>query len=137
MPVTFTVMVQLPLAVIVPDERVILEALALAVTVPLHELVTPGVVATVRPAGNESLKATPVRPTVEFELAKLKDKVVEPFNGTDEAPNPFVMVGGTTTVIDVVPLIPAPPSIDVTETLLFLTPAVAPVTFTEKVQLPF
>jgi hypothetical protein len=45
------------------------------------------------------------------------------------------MTGGPVTVIDAFDVLPVPASVDVTWTLLFLTPAVVPCTFTEKVQL--
>ena len=45
------------------------------------------------------------------------------------------MVGGATTVMDALEVLPVPPSVEVTWTLLFFTPAVVPCTLTETVQL--
>src|SRR6266851_1086593 len=49
------------------------------------------------------------------------------------APNILLIVGGPTTVIEAFEVLPVPPSFEVTCTLLFFTPAVVPVTSTEKV----
>jgi hypothetical protein len=46
----------------------------------------------------------------------------------------LLMVGGATTVKLALEVLPVPPSVEVTWTLLFFTPAVVPVTSTEKVQ---
>jgi hypothetical protein len=60
---------------------------------------------------------------------------VEPFNGMLAAPNALIMTGGATTVIEALEVLPVPPSVEVTWTLLFFTPAVVPCTLTETVQL--
>src|SRR5260370_4198 len=52
------------------------------------------------------------------------------------APNILLIVGGPTTVIEAFEVLPAPPSFEVTCTLLFFTPVEVPVTFTWNVQLP-
>jgi hypothetical protein len=65
----------------------------------------------------------------------VKLKLVEPFSGMLDAPNALVRSGGPTTVIDAFDVLPVPPSVEVTVTELFLTPAVVPVTLTETVQL--
>src|SRR5437899_1730407 len=49
------------------------------------------------------------------------------------APNALMITGGAITVIDALEVFPVPPSVDVTCTLLFFTPAVVPATFTLKV----
>jgi len=59
---------------------------------------------------------------------------VEPFSGMLAAPNALMMTGGATTVMLAVEVLPGPPSVDVTCTLLLFAPAVVPVTFTLKVQ---
>src|SRR5882672_8132455 len=64
-------------------------------------------------------------------MVKVSD--VEPFNGMLAAPNALMMTGGATTVIEALEVLPVPPSVEVTWTLLFFTPAVVPVTFTETV----
>src|SRR5712671_1468325 len=65
----------------------------------------------------------------------VKVSEVEPFSGMLAAPNALIMTGGATTVIEALEVFPAPPSVEVTWTLLFFTPAVVPCTFTETVQL--
>src|SRR6185312_12915224 len=45
------------------------------------------------------------------------------------------IVGAATTVMEAFEVFPVPPSVDVTVTELFFTPAVVPVTLTETVQL--
>src|SRR5689334_20391007 len=52
------------------------------------------------------------------------------------APNALMMTGGATTVIEALDVFPVPPSVDVTCTLLFFTPAVVPFTLTETLQEP-
>lgn len=69
--VTFTPTAQLLLALIVPPVKVRLVAPAVGANVPPQVLVTPGVPATCRPAGNVSVMPTPVRETV-FELVKVR-----------------------------------------------------------------
>src|SRR5882724_7952981 len=49
------------------------------------------------------------------------------------APNALMITGGATTVTLAFEVLPVPPSVDVTCTLLFFTPAVVPVTFTDNV----
>jgi len=51
------------------------------------------------------------------------------------APNVLAIVGGATTVIEALDVFPVPPSVEVTCTLLFFTPAIVPCTFTVTVQL--
>ena len=59
-----------------------------------------------------------------FVMVKLSE--VEPFNGMLEAPKAFAMVGGATTVIEALEVLPVPAFVEVTWTLLFFTPAVVP-----------
>jgi hypothetical protein len=93
-----------------------------------------------RPAGSASVKATLVSATAAFGLLIVKLKVVVPTTPMAAAPNALMMVGGATaggvvsTVREVVEVFPVPPFVDVTVTLLPFTPAVVPVTLTEKVQ---
>src|SRR5882672_186825 len=63
----------------------------------------------------------------------VKVKLVEPLNGMLAAPNALMITGGATTVTLALEVLPVPPSVDVTCTLLFFAPAVVPVTFTLKV----
>src|SRR5438270_9467627 len=46
-----------------------------------------------------------------------------------------MMIGGATTVMEAFDVLPVPPSVEVTWTLLFFTPAVVPCTLTDTVQL--
>ena len=52
------------------------------------------------------------------------------------APNALMITGGATTVMEAFEVLPVPPFVEVTWTLLFFTPAVVPCTFTVTVQLP-
>jgi hypothetical protein len=108
---------------------------ATAVPVPPHVLVSPFGVATTIPAGSVSVKATPVSATAlaaGFVIVKVSDVV--PFNGIFGEPKALAIEGGETTLMlaDAVP--PVPPSTEVTfPVVLFLVPAVVPVTFTANV----
>lgn len=66
----------------------------------------------------------------------VKDRLVEPFRGTLAAPKALIITGALTMVMLAFEVLPTPPSVAVTCTLLFLTPAELPVTLTEKVQDP-
>ena len=133
-PVTFTLNVQEELAAMVPPDKLITFVFCVAVIVPPpQEPVRPFGVETIRPAGKVSLKPTPVRP-IALGLLIVKLRLVEPFKGMLAAPNAFVMLGGPTTVMLAFEVLPVPPLVELTWTLLFLTPAVVPVTFTETVQ---
>jgi hypothetical protein len=114
-PVTFTEKVQEPLAAIVPPLRLITFVPAVAVIVPApHVPVRPFGVEITRPAGSVSLKATPVSATVVLGLVMVKLSEVDPFSGMLAAPKAFVMVGGPTTVIEALEVLPVPPSVEVT-----------------------
>src|SRR5215471_17634734 len=116
---------------------------AVAVTVPPQVLLTPGVAATTSvplPAplltGSVSLNATPVRSPLAgvpglFGLLMVKVTVVVPFRGMLVGLNALLIVGGATTVTVAVAGVLAPPSVELTVTLLILSPAVVPCTFTE------
>jgi len=60
---------------------------------------------------------------------------VDPPTGMLAAPNALLIVGGANTVMEAVAVLPVPPSVDVTVTVLFFCPAVVPCTFTDTVQL--
>ena len=136
MPVTFTEKVQEALAAMVPPDKLMTPVPAVAVMVPApQEPVRPLGVEITRPAGNVSLKATPVSATVALGFVMVKLSEVEPFSGMLAAPNALAMVGGATTVIDALEVFPVPATVSDTVTLLFFTPAVVPCTFTETVQL--
>lgn len=135
-PVTFTEMVQLPLAAMVPPERLTEEAPAVAVGVPPQVLLKPAGVATINPAGSGSVKATPVKATAVFGFVMVKVRLVLPPSGMDAAPNALLIVAGAATVTEADALPPVPPSVDVmSPDTLFFTPAVAPVTWKISMQL--
>jgi hypothetical protein len=114
MPVTLTENVQLELAAIVPPLRLITLVPAVAVIVPAPQVpVRPFGVETTRPAGNVSLKATPVTAVVLlFWMVKLSE--VEPFSGMLAAPKALMITGGPTTVMEAFDVLPVPPSVEVT-----------------------
>jgi hypothetical protein len=136
MPVTLTENVQLELAARVAPLRLIVFVFCVAVIVPPpQEPVRPFGVEITRPAGSVSLKLTPVNAAVVLGFVTVKLKLVEPFSGMLAAPNALVRVGDATTVMEVLDVFPVPPSVELTVTELFFTPAVVPCTFTETVQL--
>src|SRR5947207_6603758 len=121
-------------AVSVPPDRLMLLLPASAVIVPLpQEPVTLGVAATTTPAGRLSVKLTPLSVLAVLGLMMVKLNVLVAFNAMLVGLNPLLMVGGATTVMLAFAAIPGPPSVEVTVTLLFFTPAVVPVTSTENV----
>src|SRR5882757_1032351 len=63
----------------------------------------------------------------------VKVRLVEPFSGIEPAPKALIITGGATTVMLEFDVLPVPPSVEVTCTLLFFTPAVVPVTFSDTV----
>jgi hypothetical protein len=64
---------------------------------------------------------------VKFSVAVAFTGIVAELNAADSE-------GGATTASDALAVLPEPPSTEVTVTLLFLAPAVVPVTFTDNVQ---
>jgi hypothetical protein len=92
--------------------------------------------ATVRPVGNVSLKATPVSADVlAAGLVMVKVKDVVAFKEIVAGLNTLAIDGGATTLMLAEAVPPVPPSVEVTlPEVLFLVPAVVPVTSTEKVQ---
>jgi hypothetical protein len=135
-PVTFTDKVQVPAAAIDPPAKLTEDDPAVAVLTPLQVLASPLRLETCIPAGNESVKATPVSVVAEFGLVMVKLRLVLPFRGMETAPKLFAMLGGAITERLAVPVLPVPPLVEVTCTELVNAPAVVPVTFTDKVQVP-
>jgi hypothetical protein len=136
-PVTFTVKLHEELAPRIAPARITLAVPCVAVMVPPPQVpVSPLGVATTKPEGKVSVKPTPVSdvPVLGFDTVKVN--VVLPPSGTVAAPKDFVIVGTATTVTDAFEVLPAPAVVEVTETLLFFTPAVVPMTFTLKVHDP-
>lgn len=119
--VTFTANVHPPLAAIVPPVRETLCEPATAVTVPLpHEPVSPFGVATVNPAGNGSLNATPSSASDALELRMVKLSVVVPARPMVAAPNDLEILGGAPTVRFAVAVLPVPPLVEVTAPVVFV-----------------
>lgn len=137
-PVTSTVTVQVPDAATVPPLKVIELLPAVAVTIPPQLVLVFGLLATLRPAGRESVNPTPIKATVEFGLVIVKVTVAVPPNGTVGALNALLMLPGATTVTVAVLLVdPVPVSFEViAPDVLFITPAAVPVTVTMKLHEP-
>jgi hypothetical protein len=127
MPVTLIENVQEPLATMVPPDRLITFVPAVAVIVPAPQVPVMlfGVEIT-RPAGSVSLKPTPVSAVAVFGLVMVKLSEVDPFSGMLGAPKAFEIVGGATTVIEALEVLPVPAVVSLAETLLFFTPEVVP-----------
>src|SRR2546427_2312651 len=64
----------------------------------------------------------------------VKPKLVVPPSAILPPPNALMITGGATTVIAALEVLPVPPLVELTCTLLFFTPDVVPVMFTEMVQ---
>jgi hypothetical protein len=117
----------LPVATVAPLRLIVTGAVD--INVPPQALVE--LLVTVRPVGKVSLKPTPVSDADEFELVMVKLSVVEPFSGMLDAPNAFEMVGGATTVIEALAVVPVPPLAELTVPVVFVNaPAAEPVTVT-------
>src|SRR5258708_3061671 len=94
--VTATVTVQVPLAAIVPPEKLsdVLPAAGAKVGAPQPVVVALGVAATCRPAGNESVNATPVRAVPAFGLVIVKVSVLTPPTAIGFGEKALAMLGG-------------------------------------------
>ena len=122
-------------AVKVPPDKLTVPVPATAVMVPLPQVpVMAGVAETTTPEGRLSVKPTPLRALTVFGLTTVKLSVLLKFNATVVGLNDLLTVGGPTTVRLAFEVLPVPPSVEVTWTLLFLVPPVVPVTDTENVQ---
>ena len=109
---------------------------AAAVTVPAQVFDNPLGVATSRPVGKVSVKATPVSATV-FAAGLLMVKVNALARLTEMAAGlkAAAMVGGATTTMPAEAVPPLPPCVEVIAVVvLFCWPATVPLMFTEKVQ---
>lgn len=135
--VTFTLKVHELLAARVAPDRLIALVFCVAVMVPPPQLpVNPFGVEMMSPAGRVSVKPTPVSAT-GLELLMVKLRLVDPFSGMLDAPKALLMLGGPTTVSEALEVLPVPPLVEETGTLLFFAPPVVPCTFTETVQEDF
>src|SRR5262249_7285879 len=113
-PVTLIENVQELLAARLAPERLTPLVPCVAVIVPPpHEPDRPLGVGMIRPAGNVSLKATPLNATVVLVFWMLNCKLVDPLSGIEAAPNALMLTGGATTVIDPSAVFPVPPSVEV------------------------
>src|SRR5215469_9041318 len=113
-PVTFTLKVQEALPARLAPDRLITLVFCVAVMVPPpQEPVSPFGVEMIRPAGRVSLKPTPVSVTA-FGLLMVKLRLVEPFSGMLAAPKTLAMLGGATTVIEALDVLPVPPLVELT-----------------------
>ena len=143
--VTFTTIVHVPFCGTAPPVRLMLAVPAAAATVPPHVPVTPGILATVNPAGSASLKDTPASATVlTAGLVMVKVNVVVPFTERLAAPNVCAIAGGAATVRFAVAVFTIPPALtlppellDLIVTLLVTVPVATPSTPTEIVQEAF
>ena len=132
--VTFTVIVQeLPAAIVPPVSETLPEP-AMAVAVPPQVLVSPFGVATSKLDGKVSVKATPTSATVFAAGFVIVSVSVEGAVGKITVGlNALAITGGVTTVSEAEAVPPVPPSVEVTWlVVLFLVPAVVPVTSTEN-----
>jgi len=127
----FTLNEQLLLAATVPPVR--LKLLAPVVGEPPQVFTMFGGFATARPNGKLSPTLMPLRDAVTLGFVIVRVTVVTPPSGTLGPPKARLTDVGPTTVRVALTVLPAPALLDVTPTLLFLTPKVAPVTFTANV----
>jgi hypothetical protein len=133
--VTLTLIVHEEFAATVPPVRLAAPEPAVAVTAPPQVLLSAFGVETISPAGNVSVKATPVSATefaAGFVIVRVNTEFV--FAEIDAGANAFAITGGATAprLAEAVP--PVPPSTEVTfPVVLFLVPAVVLVVFTAKV----
>jgi hypothetical protein len=120
-PVTFTLKVHDALAANVALARLTLPDPAEAVIVPAPQLpANPFGVATTKPAGSESVNATPVNPDEEFGLFTTNVSEVDPFTATLAAPNVFAMDGGDATEMFADAVFPVPPLVEDTAPVTFV-----------------
>jgi len=94
--VTVTLNVQLPFAAMEPPLKEITPVAAVVVNVPPHCAAEES--ATVKPAGNVSVKATPDSAVAVFGLVIVKLNVVVPFSRMVATPKDLLIEGGATTV---------------------------------------
>src|SRR5260221_96523 len=132
-PVTVTLNTHWLLTAIVAPVRAIPVG---AVVVKVPPQTDAEALATVRPVGSVSVNATPVSATVfSAGLVMVKVSDVVAFSAMVDGLKTLAIDGGATTVSSAVLLVaPVPPSVEVTApVVLLLSPAVVPVTSTEKV----
>lgn len=131
-PTTVTANVHWPFTpTVAPDSEIVFPPLV--VTVPPQAVPVP--LTTVSPAGSTSVNATPVSAIeLTIGLAIINPRDVVPFTVMSVGLKALAITGGATTNNIALPLLPVPPSFEVTaDVVLFFTPAVVPVTFTDNV----
>ncbi len=130
-PVMVTLNTQVPLAATVAPVKLITFALMESVPPQTVDVV----LAAVKPVGKGSVNATPVKATVGEAFVIVNVRLLVPLRTIVVGLKTSAIEGGPTTVTDAVAVPPVPPSVEViVPVVLFCTPAVVPVTFTEKVQ---
>jgi hypothetical protein len=137
--VTLTLIVQVPLAATVPPLKVneVAPAAGAKVGDPQPDVLALGADATCKPAGNESVNATPVSAVPVFAFVIVKVSVLSPPMEIEAGEKFLLIEGGETTVTLAFDVLPVPPLVELTVTLLFFNPAVLPVTLTVKLQEAF
>jgi len=103
---------------------------SVAVAEPPQVLLKLPGVATIRPAGRESVNATPFRVRFTFALESVKLRLVVPLSGIVEAPNALLIAGGLITVRLADAVLPSPASVESMVTLFEYVLSVALCTFT-------
>ncbi len=135
-PVTFTEKVhELLAANDAPDKLITFVPCVAVIVPPPHVPVSPLGVEIIRPAGKVSLNPIPLSAVIVLLFWMVKLRLVEPFSGMLAAPKDLIITGGPITLIEALEVFPVP-SVEVTCTLLFFTPAVVPCMFTETVHEP-
>lgn len=119
--VTFTLKVhEAELARVAPDKLTEPEPAAAVMVPPPQVPVSPLGVETTRPAGRESVNATPVNELPVFGLLMVKLSVLVPFNGTAVGLNDFVICGACATLKLAEAVLPVPPFVEVTAPVVFV-----------------
>src|SRR5258707_8959171 len=114
----------------VPPDKLMLPLPAVAVIAPLpHDPVKPLAVATTKPAGRLSVNPTPLCATVVLGLLIVKLRVLLLLTAMLARLNDLVMATGEPTLRLAFDVLPVPPLVELTCTLLFFAPVEVPVTF--------
>src|SRR4028119_1863638 len=104
---------------------------------PQPVIETFGVNATSIPAGNGSVKATPVRAKPVLGFVRVNVRVLTPPMAMGFGENDLLIPGAVPTMRISLPVLPVPPLVEVTlPVVLALSPAVVAVTLTDTVQVP-
>jgi len=126
-----------PASAMVPPEKVRVVSPEFGAKVPPQLVLAPGVEATAKPEGRESVKLTPVSWFAALGLVMVNVSVVVPPGEMFAAPKALLIDGGDRTVTLADAVLPVPPSFEVTlPVVLFFTPAVVAVMLTETMQVP-